>query len=401
MPDQRPAGPAWRLAARVASGAVPARRRRLAGLALAVAVAACGPGASGTATEVERRVAALMEDADGGAVVLADTPDERVRVAVGPHGLDGDEQLAGDEAFRIASITKMFTATVALQLAEEGAVDLDAPVADVVPERVEDLEHGGEITLRQLLAHTSGLPRGDPHFEADALEDLEIHEGVAVIACEDAESRDRLAFLADEPALFEPGGGWEYSNAGYLLAGEVLEAVTRRPLDELYRERILDPLEMDDTWLDCAEEPRAELAHGLHPPRGFDVDLPGQGDETVDATHVARDAGAAGGLVSTARDVATFASALFGVDLFADAATLEAMLRPGSEAPYGLGVRSTRGIASHDGAVPGYHSLLSYDADRDHLVVVLSNQSATPHVQPATTLGPAVMGLLARDGPGD
>lgn len=324
----------------------------------------------------------LQADA-GGAVARVDSPRGRRTMASGPAGLDGETELAGDEAFRAASITKMLTATAALQLAEEGAVDLDAPVADVLPDRAALFEHGDEVTLRQLLGHTAGLPdpsavgpAGDEEYIADLLAAAEVEDRTVTVPCE--ESRDRLAYAADRGGGFEPGTDWEYSNTGYFMAGEIIEAVTEQPLEQVYRERILDPLGMDDSWLACAEEPRAELASGLHPPGAAGVWLPGQDDEPFDVTGVANQGWAAGGLVSTVDDLTVFARALFQGELFEDTATLDEMLEPGPEPIYGLGVEHYPEAVGHRGSVAGYHSRLLYQPDEELVIVALSNESFTP-----------------------
>lgn len=383
-----------------------------AGVACLVTVVAAGCSAAGpgggldveVVEDVDARVEAAAESAEaGGVVARVDAPAGQHTVAVGPAGVRGDHRLSGDEAFRVGSITKMFTATVALQLVEDGAIELDAPVAEVVPEHAALFQHGAEVTLRQLLSHTAGLP-GDvsPEFFQDAwdLGYIKVDDGVATVDCADVERHDRWGYV-DGDAAFEPGTDWEYSNVGYQLVGEIIEAVTGQPLEDVYRERILAPLRMDDSWLDCPEDPRHELAGGFHPPH-ID-DLPGQDDAPFDVTMLARHAWAAGGLVSTAEDLSVFARALFGGELFDDEATLAAMLEPGPSRAYGLGLGlgggSGAAIAGHSGSVAGYGSQLSYDVDRDIVIVVLSNKTPEPHHTPlATQVATAVHRVMPDDG---
>lgn len=381
-------------------------------VAVALTVAAAGCSAAGTGDglddqvvkDLDARVAAGVDAATaGGVVARVETPAGQRTVAAGPAGVDGGDQLSGDEAFRIGSVTKMFTATAALRLVEVDAVDLDAPVAAVLPERVELFEHGNEVTLRQLLGHTAGLPNDlDSEFLDDAWERayIDVDAGVATVACTDVERHDPWDYV-DGDAVFPPGADWAYSNVGYRLVGEVIEAVTDQPLEDVYRDEILHPLGMDDTWLDCPEQARGELAGGFHPPGIYD--LPGQGDEVFDVTHLARHAGAAGGLVSTAEDLAVFARALFAGELFHDDATLEAMLQPGPNRGYGLGVELGSGsggaTVGHNGSLTGYNSQLSYDPERDIVVVVFNNQTSIPHRIPlAAQVANAVGRVLPDDG---
>lgn len=74
-----------------------------------------------------------------------------------------------------------------------------------------------------------------------------------------------MDYAAGKSAHFEPGTRGEYSSTNYLLVGKAIEAATGQPLHAVYRERVFEPLDMTDTWLTCAEQPRADLAHGYEP----------------------------------------------------------------------------------------------------------------------------------------
>ncbi len=345
---------------------------------------------------VERGV---EQTAAGGLVVRADAPAGQRTMAVGLTDVDGEEALTGDEAFRIGSVTKLFTATVAVQLAEEGVVDLDAPVADVIPDRSAGFEHGQQMTLRQLLGHTAGLPPDlEPGFFAEARELNSVAEGEVEASCSAVADLDPLDY-PEEGALFGPGTAWSYSNIGYWLAGAVIEAATGEPLEDAYRSRILEPLGMEETWLDCPEAARGELAAGIHPPdvRSPIDFLPRETDEPLDVAHEAlwRAAGAAGGLVSTADDMTVFARALFGGELFDDPASLDAMLEPGPSGQYGLGVMIDDVVVGHSGALVGYNTQLSYHRQGDIVVVVFNNGTAPSGAHPAGRVATEVLNVVA------
>jgi D-alanyl-D-alanine carboxypeptidase len=208
--------------------------------------------------------------------------------------------LDAEVAFRIASVTKMMTATALLVLADRGRCRLDDPAGRFLPRDVVDRFHdrmgrpyAAAITLRQLLDHTSGLP---DFFSQPPILDAVRHGA----------GRRRFTPLdlvglaaAGEPPTSPPGTGRSYTDTGFVLAGLIIEALTRRPLQQAYRELVLDPAGMADTWLESSDEP----------PRRRDIpchDLDGQGitdmDPTVDW--------AGGGLVSTAADLAAFLRAL-------------------------------------------------------------------------------------------
>lgn len=134
--------------------------------------------------------------------------------------------------FRIASLSKSFTAALVVLLAERGTLDLDAPLTDALPQFAMADERAGGITLRMLLAHTSGLGTGSARDFARPETD-------------DAQSL--LEDLRDETLGADPGSEHEYSNLGYALAAAAIEEVTGRPFDEALRIELLEPLGMTDT----------------------------------------------------------------------------------------------------------------------------------------------------------
>jgi D-alanyl-D-alanine carboxypeptidase len=350
---------------------------------VAALMAGCAPDAEQSAVEadaaddVERVVAEAADDHAVGVLALIDHPDATLVSAAGlPEGTAGRD--LGGEAFRVASVTKMVTAAVALQLVEEGELDLDDRVAELVPERADAFEYGDEITLRQVLGHTSGVRDfiRHPDYLPDLVRHGDVRDGMAVGSCEDLAAVNPFDY-AGGPAAFEPGAGFEYSNAGYLLAGEAIEEVTGDDLADVYRERVLDPLDLDATWLACDESPRAELVAGYHAPGSFGFTIPGQDDAPVEVTGVDDpNLWAGGGLVSTADDLVVLARALFTGELFADADTLETMVETTEHRPYGLGVEVEDGIYGHGGLAAGYGVDVRYATGRDAVVVVMVNETA-------------------------
>jgi CubicO group peptidase (beta-lactamase class C family) len=201
-------------------------------------------------------------------------------------------------AFRIASVTKMMTATALLVLADQGRCQLDDPTDRYLPRDVVDRFHdrqgrayGAAVTLRQLLDHTSGLP---DFFSQPPILDAVRHGGGRrrFTPCDLVD----LA-VAGEPPPSPPGTARSYTDAGFLLAGLIIEALTHRPLHEAYRELVLDPAGMADTWLESSDEAPRRRDIASHDFDGHDItDM----DPTVDW--------AGGGLVSTAADLAAFLS---------------------------------------------------------------------------------------------
>ena len=297
-------------------------------------------------------------------------------------------------AFRIGSITKMFTATVIVRLAEEGLLTLDDPLALWLPDVAEQLPYGDAITLRHLLTHTSGVFSIVEHeaYWADIFTEAEIDEGAGTVtlACVQQDPYDTLArYVYGQDAYFEPGAGWHYSNTNYTLLGMVIEKATAMPLAEAYRTRIYEPLGMASTFLDCYEDPVIDVVHGY---TGF-------GDTMSDLTELHESVGwSAGGIVSTAPDLIAFARGLFGGALFDDPESLVAMTTPARGSSYGLGITVQAVYMGHAGYVAGFRTLLNYAPAFDTVVVMLyNNDVADPEEGLADVLNPALPLLRAED----
>ncbi|MCB0075937.1 MAG: beta-lactamase family protein [Anaerolineales bacterium] len=320
--------------------------------------------------ELQATMDALTTDGDPpGMVVWIDTPTHRFEGASGSANLRDNLAMAPGGAFRIGSITKMFTATVILQLAEEGKLAVDDPLARWLPEVAAQLPHGDQITLRHLLTHSSGLFNVVEHeaYYADLFAAMESDEaaGRVTLDCLQRDPHDTLArYVYGQAAHFAPGSEWRYSNTNYTLLGMVIEKVTGMALAESYRTHIYEPLVMNATFLDCYEEPTTEIVHGYT----------GVGDGLTDLTELHESIGwAAGGLVSTAPDLLSFARGLFGGTLFNDPASLDAMTTPGVGGTYGLGLALQEGYWGHAGGIAGFRSLLAYLPDHDTVAVILYN----------------------------
>lgn len=341
--------------------------------------------------EVAAEVQAEMDGltADGslpGMIVWIDAPAYRFEGASGFADVMDDTPMPPEGAFRIGSITKMFTATVIVKLAEEGVLNLDDPLALWLPDVAEQLPNGDQITLRHLLTHTSGLFNVVEHeaYWADLFTEMIVDEetGAASLPCVQRDPHDTLArYVYGKDALFEPGAQWYYSNTNYTLLGMVIEKATGMPLAEAYRTRIYEPLGMTSTFLDCYEDPLTDVVHGYT----------GVGADMTDITELHESIGwSAGGLVSTAPDLIAFARGLFGGALFDDPASLVAMTTPAPGSSYGLGIALQEDYMGHAGYIAGFRSLLDYAPEFDTVVVMLyNNDGADPEPDLADVLNPA------------
>ena len=217
----------------------------------------------------------------------------------------GGEPAQVDTTFRIASITKTFTAAVITQLAAEGLLKFDDLLSKHLPPEHLDLiprlhvldgaSYGEEITLRQLLTHSAGL-----------FDYASAHGFFAAIAADPGHvwtPREMLeGSIVWGTPHFRPGGGYgyAYSDTGYVLLGLVIEHLDRTPLHESYRRRILTPLGMSITTLE---------GHEAH--RGPTMSHPHEGDLDAAVIHGTAD-WAGGGLVSDVDELGVFAQALVG-----------------------------------------------------------------------------------------
>lgn len=200
-----------------------------------------------------------------------------------------------DTRFRIASISKIFTAVVVLQLVDEGKIALDAPVDTWLPGLV---PRGNQITVRNLLQHTSGL--------YDYLEDRSF---VSRAYSEPERSWDPVelvSYAARFPAAFAPGaeGRWDYSSTNYVILGMIVEKATGNTLASEMRQRIFNPLQLDNTHFTPYEDAGEPMAHGY-------------GRSTDQSAVSMSFAFATANIVSTTKDLQGFARALFGGELLA------------------------------------------------------------------------------------
>lgn len=285
-----------------------------------------------------------------------------------------DVPVTRDTAFALGSVSKTYTAAVGLLLVESGRLDLDAPVATLLP----DLLLDPRITVRMLFDHTSGLadyfldPRIDPALQGDP----------------DAAWDLRRSFRYVRDPVAAPGEAFFYSNTNYLLLGELIEVVTGEPLAAVVRERLLEPLGLAETWTQVDERPLVPTARG-HRVRGSrtapQVRVVGSPDGLMPFRSVLTAAGGAGAMASTSRDAARWIEALAGRDVLgratraamrADALATAAL---GARIPYGLGIQVERLLGreavGHTGRLLGFRSFVRYLPDEGISIAILMNEN--------------------------
>ncbi|MFJ8041161.1 serine hydrolase domain-containing protein [Kitasatospora sp. NPDC096147] len=272
--------------------------------------------------------------------------------AAGKADLDRGTPARADGRFRIGSVTKTFVATVLLQLEAERRVDLDAPVERYLPGTV---PNGRNITVRQLLNHTSGVYN---YTEDRSFQDFDTPEGIrrwldhGRWADRTPAELVRIA-VAHEP-YFAPGTDWHYSNTNYVLAGMIVEKVTGRSWNAELERRIVRPLGLTSTSFPTTDT----AVPGVHA-KGY-LQLPDGGRADVTRLNPSM-AGAAGAGISSTADLAKFNAALLGGRLLPKAQLNEmTTVTPQSlkYVPYGLGLmREDTPCGTywgHGGGIPGY-----------------------------------------------
>lgn len=264
--------------------------------------------------------------------------------------------------YRIGSITKTFTATLLMQLVEEGKIKLDDPVESYLPEikNLKDYDKYSKITFRELASHTAGLKR-EPDLHGADVGPLDQWEQ-KVLACIPKTSYNS-----------KPGEQFLYSNIGFAMLGLAISRATGVPYMQMVQQRILDPLHMTDTYFALPDDKLPRLAQGMSNGKGeVNVDLPvrelkGRGYRVPN-----------GGIYSTPRDLAKFAMSLMGKPALLNAKSRKQMQEvPPSGGKYGLGLilykNADLDVIGHDGSVPGYTSEMAIDLPSGYAVILMRN----------------------------
>lgn len=321
--------------------------------------------------EAAAEAQALLDEATAdqqlpGLVLWVDAPEHRFAGASGVRDLQSATPMTPTDSFRIGSMTKMFTATVVLQLMEEGALTLDDTLAQWLPDLA--IANAETITLRHMLQHTSGVPSftANPAYFDSFLSRIRLDGHRASLECDVTPQEVVQTFVVGQPPDFAPGEVWLYSNSNYVLLGLIIEAASGQSLVSNYEQRLLGPLGLENTYLECYQDPVGVLAHGYAIYE----------DQRYDAFGVRESAAwAAGNIVSNGPDLVAFTRALFNGDLYRDPATLHLMMEE-TRNNYGLGVMVYGSSYGHGGTINGYVSWLEYHPDTDAVVVIFQNDSS-------------------------
>lgn len=273
------------------------------------------------------------------------------------------KKLTTQSAFQLASVSKMFTAMAIMILKEEGNLDYDDTVRQYIPE----LPYPG-VTIRHLLNHRSGIPDymhfSDPYWDHS----------------KPMTNEDMIRIMAWErpPRYFSAGNGFDYCNSNYALLASIVERISEKPFDLFMREKILDPLGMDNTFIYCPE-PGQGLTSSV--PVGVAGHRSSRGIPRQEANHYQNGVMGDKGIYSTVEDLFKWDQALYQEILVSDA-TLQEAFKAGSPRfaayrdNYGFGWRTKGnrpGTVYHYGWWKGFRTYFIRDLDQEKTIIVLTN----------------------------
>ncbi len=274
--------------------------------------------------------------------------------------------------FQIGSITKQFTATAIMQLAERGLLSVDDPITKHLTEYPS--ETGDKITIHHLLTHTSGVT------SYTSMPDVMERRAVEMTL------EKLLALFKDLPLEFEPGTKFNYSNSGYIILGAIIEEVSGMPYEDYMRENIFEPLGMENTGYCHRDIILKNRACGY---------TENEEDELINAGYVHMSVPfSAGALYSTVEDMFIWDQALY-TEKILSRESLEKMFTPFlNDYGYGWGISEVLGhkLIAHGGGIDGFATQIQRWVEDSGCVVVFSNNEVAGPAQIAMGLAAIMIG---------
>jgi len=315
-------------------------------------------------TEIDQIVRQEIELEGPGVAIAVVRDGQPVHVeGYGLANLEWQCPISSTTVFRLASISKQFTATAILLLERQGKLRLDDPITTYLPDYP---THGRLITITHLLTHTSGIKRY-----------TSLDNFLSEIAKKDLSPEDLLAYFKDLPLEFEPGTRFLYNNSGYHLLGLIIEKVAAMSYEQFIQQHIFQPLGMNHSY----------YMHNstIIPQRASGYEKTAQGYRQADYLNMMM-VYAAGALGSTVEDMIRWDAAL-REERILDRAAQELMYTPvqlvdGHTEEYGFGFHVTtykgHRLVGHGGGIPGFHTFIARFIEDQAMIVVLANLSAIP-----------------------
>ena len=326
--------------------------------------------------------------------------------AFGTTQLGGTQPVVATDHIRAGSVTKTMTATLILQLVQEGRLALEDPVSKFVA----NVPDGDAITIAQLLDMRSGL--------YNYTDDRRWSQAVDAEPQRVWKPQELLDIAFPHPGYFPPGSNFHYTNTGYILLGMIMEQLTGETASALFTQRLFAPLGMKDTTLPMLDDPSMPVpfAHGYHY-GSFDSALPAEQQAQAragtlrpqDVSDINPSWGwTAGSVISTAEDLVLWARALVDGSLLSPATQqlrLESIRGLGPDYPkaegvygYGYGIDRSGPYLGHGGQINGYNTAMSRNPQTDTTVIAVGTLTLAPDGTPvAPALANTVMTALATD----
>ena len=331
----------------------------------------CQAAAPALDAAAEAKISKLLADSGAPSVSIAivERGQPAYAKAFGKASLDPNRAADAHTRYAVGSVSKQFTVAAILLIAEQGKLSLDDKVSKYFPY----LTRANEITVRELLSHTSG-------YEDYAPQDYIIPEWIKPTTPEAV-----LDQWAKKPLDFDPGTRWQYSNTNYVLAGRIFEKASGQQLMPFLKEKFFDPLGMTSAG-DCSvdktpEDAVAYTRYALGPARPALREGPGWYF-------------AAGELCMTPADLARWDSAFLHKQILSAQSynefTTEILLKDGDHTRYALGLQigqhNNIPVIYHGGEVSGFLTLNQVFPTRDAAVIVCSNQDGIDLIEPVAAV---------------
>ena len=287
----------------------------------------------------------------GIAILVAKDGKAIYKKALGKSNLELNIPIELNSVFQIGSITKQFTAISILMLAEQGKLNIEDKIGKYIPEYI---EVGRDITIHHLLNHTSGIKNKTPLSEKNYTSRM------------DRSPEELITYFKDEPLAFVPGEKFKYSNAGYILLGQIIETISKQSYGQFLQENIFDKIEMTSSYYGNMKNIIPNRATGYKIKQ----------NEFINADYMSLSlAYSAGAILSTTEDLLKWQNALLQNTLLKESSIKQAMtptlLNSGKRIPYGYGFRFSKlgnsPVIAHYRKHEGFYQYCAVFTSRKHV----------------------------------
>jgi CubicO group peptidase (beta-lactamase class C family) len=310
------------------------------------------------------------QDKFSGSVLVANDKEVLLSKGYGMANYELDIPATSQTKFRVASITKQFTAMAIMQLQEQGLLSVE----DKLSKYILDYPNADKITIHHLLTHRSGIPNPcrSSNFKEEKIKPHTLEQIIEL--------------FKNEPLDFQPGEQFKYSNSGYVLLSYIIEKTSGKKYDLFLKESIFDVIDMNDSGYDTAYTIIKNRASGYR----F------RGNELINADYVDMTfVSGAGGLYSTVEDLHKWDRALYTEKLVSKN-SLMSIFTPyyATETGYGWWIYKFygRNVVSHNGGIDGFSSVIHRYPDDKICIIILGNREEIDRYRIAKGLAAIIFG---------